>query len=243
MRLVADRLLVVFARAPGREARDKGLPLERGSGFFTAVADGWRRAARRVGAAVAISAPPEDLRAWRRALAGSRDVRWIEQRGASFGARLEDTARRAASLARHAVVTGGDVIPSVAVLEAAFAALASGAGAVLAPSHDGGVSMLSLPEDPDLLRSIGTRRRDVFRDLRRRLTERGREIAIIDRVADVDGLRSLRGAPVTGTLREMASLLRREAAARPFVSFESGRSANVSPAIGSPVLRGPPLPA
>ena len=239
---VADRLLVVFARAPGREARDKGLPLERGSEFFAAIANEWRRAARRVGAAVAISAPPEDLRAWRRALAGSRDVRWIEQRGASFGVRLEDTARRAASLARHAVVTGGDVIPTAAVLEAAFAALASGAGAVLAPSHDGGVSMLSVPEDPDLLRSIGTRRRDVFRDLRRRLTERGREVVIIDRVADVDGARSLRGVPVTATLRAMASLLCRAAAVRLFVPLEPGRSAYL-PAIGPPVLRGPPLPA
>ena len=241
---VADRLLVVFARAPGREARDKGLPIERGSEFFTAVADEWRRAARRVGSAVAISAPPEDLRAWRRALAGSPEVRWIEQRGASFGVRLEDTARRAASLARNTVVTGGDVIPSVALLEAAFGALASGAGAVIAPSHDGGVSMLSVPEDPDLLRSIGTRRRDVFRDLRRRLLARGREVAIIDRVADVDGARSLRAAPVSGKkLRAMASLLRRAAAVRVFVPLESGRSAYLFPAIGSPVLRGPPLPA
>jgi hypothetical protein len=142
------------------------------------------------------------------------------------------------------VVTGGDVIPSGEVLEAAFGALASGAGAVLAPSHDGGISLLSVPEDSDLLRSITTRRRDVFRDLRRRLTERGREVAIIDRVADVDGARSLRAAPVSGKkLRAIASLLRRAADVRFFVPIEFGRSPYVSPAIGSPVLRGPPLPA
>jgi hypothetical protein len=242
MSVVTTRLLVVFARAPRREARDKGLPVERGSEFFAAIANEWRRAARGIGAVIAISAPPEDLRAWRRAFAGSPDVRWFEQRGASFGARLEDTARRAASLARHAVVTGGDVIPSAAILEAAFSALASGAGAVLAPSHDGGVSLLSVPGDADLLAPVMTRRRDVFRDLLRRLTERGREVAIIDRVADVDGARSLRAAPVSGALREVASLLRRAAEVRFFVPIESGRSPYESPAIGSPVLRGPPLP-
>lgn len=243
MRRVTDRLLVVFARAPRREARDKGLPIEHGSEFFAAIANEWRRAARRVGAAIAISAPPEDLREWRRAFAGSPHVLWIEQRGASFGVRLEDTSRRAGSLARHTVVTGGDVIPSAAVLEAAFRALASGAGAVLAPSHDGGISLLSVPKDPDLLAPITTRRRDVFRDLRRRLTERGRKVAIIDHVADVDGARSLRAAPVSGTLREVASLLRRTADVRFFVPIECGRSPYVSLAIGSPVLRGPPLPA
>jgi len=242
MSAVTHRLLVVFARAPRREARDKGLPLERGSEFFAAIATEWRRAARRVGAAIAISAPPEDLHAWRHAFAGSPDVRWIEQRGASFGVRLEDTSRQAASLARHTVVTGGDVIPSGEVLEAAFGALASGAGAVLAPSHDGGISLLSVPEDPDLLAPVTTRRRDVFRDLLRRLTERGREVAVIDRVADVDGARSLRAVPISGTLREVASLLRRAADARFFVRIESGRSPYVSPAIASPVLRGPPLP-
>jgi glycosyltransferase A (GT-A) superfamily protein (DUF2064 family) len=242
MRLV-NRLLVVFARAPRREARDKGFPLERGSEFFAAIANEWRRAALRAGAAVAISAPPEDLRAWRRALAGRPEVRWIEQRGASFGCRLEDTARRAAALARYAVVTGGDVVPSAPLLEAAFGALASGAGAVLAPSHDGGISLLSVPQDADLLAPITTRRRDVFRDLLRRLTERGREVAIIDRVADVDGARSLRAVPISGALREVASLLRRAADVRLFVPIESVRSPYVSPVIGSPVLRGPPLPA
>jgi hypothetical protein len=141
------------------------------------------------------------------------------------------------------VVTGGDVIPSGEVLEAAFGALASGAGAVLAPSHDGGISLLSVPGDADLLAPVTTRRRDVFRDLLRRLTERGREVAIIDRVTDVDGARSLRAVPISGALREVASLLRRAAAARSFVPIESGRSPYVSPAIGSPVLRGPPLPA
>lgn len=236
------RLLVLFARAPLSEARDKGLPEEPGSGFFLGVAREWREAARRAGAKVAVSAPPEDLSAWRRVLPGAGDVLWIEQRGGTFGARLEDASRRASRFARHVVVTGGDVIPSDAALSAAFDALASGSAAVIAPAPDGGISMVSVPSDPDVLRSIGRRRRDVFRYVRRRLLARGRAVTVIQSVADVDGPRALRKVTGPVELRQLASYLRR--ATRPPISRETRAAPALrAPATRSLLLRGPPLAA
>jgi uncharacterized protein len=242
MTRMSDRLLVVFARAPGSEARDKGLPGEPASGFFAAILREWREAARLAGARVAISAPPEDLPAWRRALPDADGVSWIAQRGGSFGTRLEDTSRRAHRLARHVVVTGGDVIPAAPALCAAFDALVSGADAVIAPAPDGGVSILALPGDSDLLRSIARRRRDVFGRLRRHLLSRGRAVAIIEGVADVDGPAALRNVVGARALEKLVFELRR--ACRPSIRPESpAPSVRRSPARSSAILRGPPLAA
>lgn len=237
------RLLVLFARAPSSEAKTKGLPEGPASGLLAAIALEWREAARRVGARFAIAAPPEDLAVWRRSLVPTTDLLWLEQRGASFGARLEDVARRASRLARLAVVTGGDVITSPAALASAFDALGSGAEAVLAPALDGGVSMLSIPEaDAPLLRSIGRRRRDALRRLRADLLSRGRTLVIVDAVADVDGPGALRTLSVPAALRELVSLLRR--ACRPCTP--RGWRPRVLRHVASPgptLLRGPPLAA
>jgi glycosyltransferase A (GT-A) superfamily protein (DUF2064 family) len=242
MTRVFDRLLVVFARAPRSEARDKGLPEEPATGFFTEIAREWREAASRAGARLAISAPSEDLPAWRRALPDCDDVVWIGQRGSTFGARLEDASRRAGRLARHVVVTGGDVVPSAVGLSAAFGALATGAEAVIAPAPDGGVSMLSLPGDSDLLRPIGRRRRDVFRSLRSRLLSRGRAVRVVASIADVDGPGALRNVIVTGGLEKLVSQLRR-ACRLPMPRETPAASARPAPARSSAILRGPPLPA
>ena len=242
MRGVIDRLLVVFARAPLSEARDKGLPEQPASELFAAIAREWREAARGAGARIAISAPPEDLRAWRRLLPDADDVSWIEQRGSSFGIRLEDTSRRANRFARHVVVTGGDVVPSPAALGAAFGALASGADAALAPAPDGGISIVALPRDADLLRSIGRRRRDVFRSLWSRLRSRKRAVAVVAPVADLDGPRALRNVDVTGSLRSLVRRLRR-ACVLPIPRESPAPFSRPAPTRSSAIFRGPPLAA
>lgn len=238
----SDRLLVVFARAPSSEARDKGLPEPAASALFAAIVQEWRAAARAAGARIAISAPPGDLPAWRRALPDAGDVSWIEQRGDAFGARLEDTSRRAHRLARHVVVTGGDVVPASPALCAAFGALASGVDAVLAPSPDGGVSILALPRDSDLLRAVGRRRRDVFGALRRRLLSRGRTLAIAAPVADVDGPGALRRVTLPEALKKLLCRLRR-ACHPPAPPDSPATFPRRLAARSSAILRGPPLAA
>jgi glycosyltransferase A (GT-A) superfamily protein (DUF2064 family) len=240
---VSDRLLIVFARAPSAEARDKGLPEEAASAFLAAVAREWREAARRAGARFAIAAPPEDLAVWRRALDPDSDHLWLEQRGASFGTRLEDVARRGSRLARFVVVTGGDVIPSPSALSSAFGALASGADAVLAPAPDGGVSMLSIPgPDAPVLRSIGRRRRDAFRRLHSSLLSRARSVAIVEEISDVDGPGALRVLVAPAALRELFSFLLRSC--RPsFTQVMRPRLVRQARSAGPSLLRGPPLAA
>jgi glycosyltransferase A (GT-A) superfamily protein (DUF2064 family) len=188
-----DRYLVLFARDPGREAREKGFGA-RGEDLFVTFAAGWREAARRIQARVVVAAPPEDLAAWRARLGqDASEILWIGQRGGCFGERLEDVARRAASLPGHAVLVGGDVAPTRRALEEAFAALEQGADAVLAPARDGGVSLLAVPSrDSDLLAALAPRQRDVAQTLRRRLAARGRSVALVAAAPDVDGRRGLR---------------------------------------------------
>ncbi|HEY6065644.1 MAG TPA: DUF2064 domain-containing protein [Thermoanaerobaculia bacterium] len=239
---MSERLLVVFARAPRSEARDKGLPEEPASSFFAAIAQAWTEAARLAGARVAISAPPEDLAAWRHALPDSAGVLWIVQRGGEFGSRLEDTVRRAERLAGRVVVTGGDVVPAPSALCEAFRALDAGADAILAPAPDGGVSILALPRDPDLLRSIGRRRRDVFEHLQRDLSSRGRDVAVVTALADVDGPGALRNVAVPGDLGTLLSRIRR--ACRPTIRRERpAPRAGRAPLRSSAILRGPPAAA
>ena len=187
------RFLVLFAREPRLQAREKGLRSPAAASLFRDVAAGWIEAARASGATAIVAAPPEDLPAWRRAFGGDSGVLWHAQRGSTFGARLEDTARRAASPGGHVVLGGGDVAASQAALRRAFEALEAGAEAVFSPAPDGGVSMLALCEgDLGLLGRIRPRRRTVLRELLRELKERGRRIAFVEPAPDLDGPRSLR---------------------------------------------------
>jgi hypothetical protein len=187
------RTLIFFAREPAREAREKGFASGDARDLFGRIARGWVRAAESAGASVLIASPPEDLRGWRRALAGERAVEWVAQLGRSFGRRLELAARAGTSRPGHFVLVGGDVPPAPQLLDAAFAARDSGADAVLAPARDGGVSLISLRgDDLDLLREIAVRRRDVAAVLERRLAERGRRVVCLSCLPDVDGRAALR---------------------------------------------------
>src|SRR6478672_3437176 len=115
-----SRFLVLFAREPARQARDKGLPAREGAELFRGFARGWLDAASQAGARLIVAAPPEDRAAWDEVFADAAVGGWIGQRGSTLGARLEDALTRAADLGGHAVLVGGDVAPSAGSLLEAF---------------------------------------------------------------------------------------------------------------------------
>ncbi len=239
---MATRLLVLFAREPRRQALEKGLPGRAGEQLFTAFAHGWVDAACRVGARLAVAAPRADRAGWQRRLSGT-GIAFLDQRGSSFGQRLEDSARRAADLGGSAVLVGGDVAPSSEILARAFGLLEKGADAVLGPSPDGGVSLIALPaEDLDLLRHIAPRRFDVFFRLSESLRARGRRVGLVAAAPDVDGRRQLRSLlPSLPTwLRETA----RQALALPRSGFRKQHLLSLLPQRTCPSgLRAPPAAA
>jgi glycosyltransferase A (GT-A) superfamily protein (DUF2064 family) len=237
------RFLVLFAREPARQAREKGLG-SAAADLFRGFLEGWLEAARQAGARLVIATPPEDVTGWRRVLGDAPEPAWIRQRGCHFGLRLEDAARQAATLGGLSIIVGGDVAPSPFALTRAFRALEGGADAAVCPAPDGGVSLLGLsPADFDLLRGMRERRRTVLTDLLRALGQRGRRVRIVPPVADVDDRASLRDL-----LREKQLPLSLVPAARRALApaiFSSSR-ADSRPAAGAlhgpPVLRGPPSP-
>jgi len=240
-----DRYVVLFAREPARQARDKGLRPPEGQALFREFARGWSRAADLVGARLVLAAPREDRAGWNRSLAGVGDVAWLVQRGPTLGARLEDAVRRAAALGGPAVFVGGDVPPASTPLREAFEALESGMDAAVSPAPDGGISLLAVaPVDADLLRGIRPRRRTVRRDLLLALRARGRRVGLLSPADDLDGRTSLRRLLRRETLAfALALLARRALEAVPARS--AGHPGMFSPAVlhGSPALRGPPLAA
>jgi glycosyltransferase A (GT-A) superfamily protein (DUF2064 family) len=186
------RTLVLFAREPGRQARDKGFSGPEAAELFAAFALGWRDAARRVGATLIVAAPSEDLAGWRRRFGPDPGVTWLAQHGASFGERLSDASRRAAAPGTRVVVVGGDVPPWAAGISQAFEALEAGEEAAVAPSPDGGVSVLALSaRDFDLLPAIAPRRRDVASRLLEELARRRRRVRLLSPARDLDGRRDL----------------------------------------------------
>lgn len=236
------RYVLLFAREPGSEAREKGLAGRAGEDLFAAFAAGWAEAAAGAGAQLVVSAPAGDRAAFHRRLSGA-NPRFLEQRGHSFGERLEDSARQAALLGGLAVVVGGDVAPCRQTLREAFAALDEGADAVIAPAPDGGISLVALAdEDGDLLRELIPRRSDVFSRLCERLRQRGRRIGVLSVVPDVDGRRGLRSL-----VRFLPPALRRAARlvlSAPRYDFPGVRTIHCSDERTGPLgLRAPPAAA
>lgn len=240
------RHLVLFARDPARQAREKGFAAPEAASLFARFAGGWLEAAQRTGARLVVSTPAEDEPAWRRALTlRGGDPLWLPQSGGSFGERLENAARAASDLGGRAVIVGGDVPPSAEELAAAFEALEDGADGAVAPAEDGGVSLVALPaRDLDLLRDIGRRRRDVFARLSRALERRGRRVAILGRVPDVDGRRDLEAILRSARLSEdLARLAAAALAPRPAVPLPRRVFRRRPTFLPPPDLRGPPLAA
>ena len=239
------RYVLLFARQPEREAREKGFVSADAADLFSAFASGWLDSARAVGAVLVIASPPEDRPAWRRRLAGRPGVLWLDQKGRSFGERLEACARSAVQLPGRAVIVGGDVAPDRRRLQDAFEALGAGADAVLAPARDGGISLVGLrPGDLDLLGGIARRRRDVFSRLYGRLKDRDRRVALVGGLPDVDGRSGARLLLRGGRLAlDLSQLVRRLLAAARFGRERSldGPVALALTDLGDP--RGPPRPA
>ncbi len=240
-----NRFLVLFAREPARQAREKGLG-PKAAELFRGFAAGWLEAARQTRAQLVVATPPEDIAAWRRVFRGAPDPPlWIGQRGGAFGLRLEDAARRGAARNGHCVLVGGDVAPSASALSEAFAAVEDGADAAVSPAPDGGVSLLALSRaDIDLLRGIRERRRTVLADLLRALGERGRRVRIVVPAADVDGRAALRTLLREEKIPISLVLIARRALAPPVFPRPRALRRPLTGALhGPPILRGPPLPA
>jgi hypothetical protein len=239
-----NRFLVLFAREPARQARDKGLQSPEAAGLFREFARGWQDAARLVGAHLIIAAPREDRSAWN-GVFGAAETGWLSQRGSSLGARLEDAARRAASFGGQVVLVGGDVVPSPVALLEAFLAMESGAAAAISPAPDGGFSLVALSsQDLDLLRGVRERRRTVLRDLLRALSERRRAVKLLSPAADVDGRGCLRAILARDLLpAPFVPLARQSLAASPVFSPQSRPARPRISLHGPSDLRGPPLPA
>lgn len=240
---MAKRVLVLFARAPRKEALDKGLATVSGERLFAAFARAWIDAARTCGARVVLSTPSGDRPAWRRALPGAQ-FEFLEQRGRSLGGRLKDTARRAAAGGGCVVLVGGDVAPSAESLAAAFELRERATDAVISPARDGGVSLVSLRDDDlDLLGRFVPRRSDVFSRLSGALALRRRRIAVVAPAEDVDGRRELGRLLRTVHSPELKALARAALDENRWspVLFAPG-PASVS-IVDPRVSRGPPLAA
>ncbi|MGE5277415.1 MAG: DUF2064 domain-containing protein [Acidobacteriota bacterium] len=234
------RHLILFAREPAREAREKGLRGAEAAELFAAFAAGWAKAARRAGARLVVATPPEDRRAWARHF--EQAPIWLDQRGATFGGRLERAARDAARLPGRAILVGGDVVPDPARLLEAFEGLEAGAEAAVVPAPDGGVSLIGLAEvDLDLLGRLSPRRADVCSSLCSALARRGRRVLVLERTADVDGRRALRAlSRAAPCWTALARRVLRHVVAR---SPSSRRPCLYRPDRALPILRAPPLAA
>lgn len=206
------RHLVLFAREPRQEARRKGFSSSAAAELFATFAAGWADAARRAGARLVVAAPGQDRSGWQRSLGDTVAWTWIPQRGPSFGARLESVARAANALGGHAVLVGGDVVPSAGSLLRAFEALERGVPAVLAPAGDGGFSMVGFGDagDLDILRAVRLADAKALLAIVRCLQERGRGVELVMPASDVDGRRGLRSLvrllPKATPLRSLARL-------------------------------------
>ncbi len=236
-----DRFLVLFAREPEREAREKGFATAAAAELFSAFASGWLEASAATGARLVVAAPSEDLTAWRRRLPADRDIVWIAQSGRSFGDRLRRVAERATSLGGHSILVGGDVAPDSEAARQAFEALERGADAALSPATDGGVSLIGVSaKDVDLLAALSVGQSHAFATLSSLLTSRCRSIAVVSPAFDVDGRialrRLLQGAPFS----VFRSLARRALHAEPRPSFAPPPFVRPSLLAAPSGLRAPP---
>jgi uncharacterized protein len=113
-------------------------------------------------------------------------VHWRQASG-DLGVRIETALRRALALRPFAIAIGGDTpdLPA-GLLRRARDAL-NDAEAVLAPSHDGGFSLLGLRRCPEgVLAGIPWSSKRTFEATRRALEARGLRTAVVDDWSDVD---------------------------------------------------------
>jgi len=124
---------------------------------------------------------------------------WIPQAGAGFGERLEEAIAGAFARAPRpgapVLVVGTDV-PGLAArhLRSALASLAEDdARVVLGPSPDGGFYLLAAARPLPPLPAVRWCRRDTLRQLRRALERAGRQVELVEPLADLDRPADLEG--------------------------------------------------
>jgi hypothetical protein len=194
------RCVLVFSRSPERESVSKGM-LEARSLFEL----GRRRLARVVAgldgvALVHVGTDPSDGDAWR-----------LPQRGRLFGERFANAFSDVFALGYDQVLAVGGDVPSLSASELAAAFEALGDGKVaLGPSPDGGVYLIGVSGDPrGLLGEVRWRTAHVLEDLLFAIEERGKDVALLRELADVDRRSDLRLLSVaTGLDPELLRLVR-----------------------------------
>lgn len=209
------RAIVLFARAPEREAAAKRLPGT--APLFRSLVAAWLRAAHEAGATPFVASDARD----REALAAIEPAlgrEWIEQRGSRFGERVATAVGEAFARGCTSVVVAAIDAPPPA-LDDVFTRLEQGS-AVIAPSRDGGINFLGItaPEAPLLVR-FTPRRRDLVRLCRDYFDH----LVVLDSVTDVDSAAAL----------EMA---RRERAWQPYLTAAPPPIHRTAPAV-VPVVR------
>lgn len=114
---------------------------------------------------------------------------YVPQEGADFGARLEGALAGAFARSGGPVVVVGTDVPGLAPrhLQAALASLsADDRRVVVGPSPDGGFYLLAAARPLPALAGVRWCRRATLRQLRRALAEAGREVVLIEPLADLD---------------------------------------------------------
>lgn len=228
----AERCVLVFTRAPRREAQAKGIAgaellFERLRDKTLAVASSLP------GVALVVAGAPGPF-----PLPIGAHV--LPQRGRSFGARLENAFADARALGFQEIVAVGTDSPGLRAgdLAAAFAALRE-RNAVLGPAADGGIYLVGIRGDTgSLLSGVHWRTSDVFAELLARAPEAG---VLPETLADLDGRDALGSLLATPGLDPeiaalIAGLFRCRPAAAPLPNPGRSRPAF---AAASP-LRGPP---
>jgi glycosyltransferase A (GT-A) superfamily protein (DUF2064 family) len=226
-----SRAIVIFARAPEREAASKRLPIERAARLFRSVIAAWLRTAERARATPVIVCPAE---ARKRMATIAADVPriYVDQRGSNFGERLANSSEEVFALGfQSVVITGIDVAPPDD-LDAAFRSLEAGR-CLIAPARDGGVNLIGLRSPARELLSTFAVRDPRIADRCRRFFDALEELAPS---SDIDSLEHLRAARRESVWRGFYDLLR-----EPPACFISTALPIPSVAAASQITRAPPI--
>ncbi len=154
-----SRAVMIFARLPEVEAAAKHLPPQMAK-LFRAFTVGWLRAAARSGATPVIACDAGTGPRFDAILPGVKRL-YVDQCGATFGARLAASAAATFALGFDEVLIAGiDARPPH--VPAVFTAL-RGVRAVVGPARDGGINFIALrAPEIELLSSIEPRQRDLL---------------------------------------------------------------------------------
>jgi 2-phospho-L-lactate guanylyltransferase (CobY/MobA/RfbA family) len=181
----ATPTLLVFTLGPAGESARRSLLPEAMKGMEIGLRQACLEAALEAGRAgglrVEVCAPARpDL---------PEGTAYVPQEGASFGVRLERALAGAFARSGGPVVIVGSDVPGLASrhLQAALAALAGDdRRVVLGPSPDGGFYLLAAARPLPPLAAVRWCRRETLRLLRRTLAAAGREVVLIEPLADLD---------------------------------------------------------